>query len=211
MQCTINTAPDFPKGTPLKIAGTAMIATIDRAKRKYNRRLSDEERREINRANGKKGGAPKGNQNARKKTATDQKADKEPEKPAQYMIDLIEQMDEDLQKIGSGLWNILSSKEIVELVTVFFMYYDDKEDHRAPFDTLFQKKNNIGAYDFRDEVKKGHFSAFMREFKETCKEYWTEDLCTSVDEYQDSYSNTKSKVKTALEYMNKTLTDITEI
>lgn len=195
-----NSLPDFPKGTPLKIAGTAMIATIDRAKRKYNRRLSDEERREINRANGKKGGAPKGNQNARKKNDTDQKPDQEPEKPDLLTAGTIMRMDNSLERIDSGLMKLLSSQEAVEFITLFMMYYED-DVKEPPFDIVFSKENNIGAYTFRDMVEANNFTRFIKTLKKEAKNLWTDELHTTVDEYQDSYFNTKSKVKYALEYL----------
>lgn len=192
--------PNFSKGTVLKVAGASMIATIDRAKRKYKKRLSPEERSKINSENGKKGGAPKGNQNARKKNDTDQKPDQEPEKPDLYTAGTIMRMENSLERIDSGLMKLLSSQEAVEFITLFMMYYED-DVKEPPFDIVFSKKNNIGAYTFRDMVKANNFTKFIKTLKKEAKKLWTDEPHTTVDEYQDSYFNTKSKVKYALEYL----------
>lgn len=180
-----NTTPDFPKGTPLKIAGTAMIATIDRAKRKYNRRLSDEERREINRANGKKGGAPKGNQNARKKIATDQKNDQEnikiteskKEPPDPVCCNIIKAMFTTMQGILKNEYdtNLFKMMEYLDIIEFLALCYLSDCTPLDPFNSIYQK----GVLGFFADYKR--FSTpkkFLSSFEKDAKQYY-------LDEYED--------------------------
>ncbi len=180
-----NTTPDFPKGTPLKIAGTAMIATIDRAKRKYNRRLSDEERREINRANGKKGGAPKGNKNAKKKNATDQKNDKEnikiteskKEPPDPVCCNNIKAMFTTMQGILKNEYdtNLFKMMEYLDIIEFLALCYLSDCTPLDPFNSIYQK----GVLGFFADFKR--FSTpkkFLSNFEKDAKQYY-------LGEYED--------------------------
>lgn len=177
--------PEFPKGTVLKVAGTSMISTIDRAKRKYKKRLSPEERSKINSENGKKGGAPKGNQNAKKKTATDQKADQETIKepkikqnpPDPECCDYIKTMFSSMQDIlkdeyDTNLFKMMEWLDVIEFLALCYLSDCTPLD---PFNSIYQK----GVLGFFADFKR--FSTpkkFLSNFEKDAKQYY-------LGEYED--------------------------
>ena len=156
---------------------------IERAEEKYNKK------REQNSKNGKKGGAPKGNQNARKK-----KDNEPPEEQAQENIEsdstekkesdytpenedweldvscmrrLLYKMQNELSVHNTSLFKIFSKAEAIRFLASF--YFNEDFDGESIFNNWFRS----GIISFLDEVKNTETNKFIKVFEnlESLKQY----------------------------------------
>lgn len=192
---------------------TQIKTSIDRGRGAY------EERCRVNRENGKKGGAPKGNQNARKKKeSTQSKAktatERGPSEPSAESKDSEEERHENdiriMTKVACSILNNLQA-ELSAYNTSLFKFFT--KEQAAEFLAVFMTSHNIrlnssfdlwynnGAVDFLNDIQEnGSVKKQLMDFKKYVKDCFLEEISfTTIDDFLEELETNKHAAKIAVE------------
>lgn len=190
----------------------SIIKSIDRGRNAY------EERCRKNRENGKKGGAPKGNQNARKKEIKQQPEEKqapkrketdtqndsdytETEKERDIKImtkvaqNILKKMQTELLNYKSSLFKLFTKKQAISFLATFMTTNDVTRE--MSFD--FWYKN--GVISFLEDLKHSeNVNDYLNSFKEYVKKAFLEDYeFTTIDDFTEEFEINRHAAANAVE------------